>query len=206
MTPAGLEPAIPGSVGRCLIHWATGPVLLHAWLTHVCKSLTVFVYIHARTKSKAMNKKQHIMYADIHSAVESLNLSPIACVDIRQPNLLESEYGHTGIWTQGLPHAKRMWYHYTMCPVETCTDRSHLWNIVSHNIRANEKYDIYAHIDKSNILNVTKSKLRTANMCCIARPELISSQSIHSQLCESRREINPPRSMEDLGLGEDVNA
>ena len=29
MTPAGLEPAIPGSVGRCLIHWATGPVVLH---------------------------------------------------------------------------------------------------------------------------------------------------------------------------------
>ena len=26
MTPAGLEPAIPGPVGRCLIHWATGPV------------------------------------------------------------------------------------------------------------------------------------------------------------------------------------
>ena len=26
-------------------------------------------------------------------------------------------YGHTGIWTQGLPHAKRMWYHYTMCPL-----------------------------------------------------------------------------------------
>ena len=25
MTPAGLEPAIRGSVGRCLIHWATGP-------------------------------------------------------------------------------------------------------------------------------------------------------------------------------------
>ena len=25
MTPAGLEPAIPSSVGRCLIHWATGP-------------------------------------------------------------------------------------------------------------------------------------------------------------------------------------
>ena len=25
MTPAGLEPANPGSVGRCLIHWATGP-------------------------------------------------------------------------------------------------------------------------------------------------------------------------------------
>ena len=26
MTPVGLEPTIPGSVGRCLIHWATGPV------------------------------------------------------------------------------------------------------------------------------------------------------------------------------------
>ena len=25
MTLAGLEPAIPGSVGRCLIHWATRP-------------------------------------------------------------------------------------------------------------------------------------------------------------------------------------
>ena len=24
--------------------------------------------------------------------------------------------GHTGDWTQGLPHAKWMWYHYTMCP------------------------------------------------------------------------------------------
>ena len=40
MNPAGLEPAIPGSVGRCLIHWATGPYLksqmlntiLIAWL------------------------------------------------------------------------------------------------------------------------------------------------------------------------------
>ena len=27
VTPAGLEPAIPGSVGRCLIHWATGPIV-----------------------------------------------------------------------------------------------------------------------------------------------------------------------------------
>ena len=26
LTPARLEPAIPGSVGRCLIHWATGPI------------------------------------------------------------------------------------------------------------------------------------------------------------------------------------
>ena len=26
MTSAGLEPAIPSSVGRCLIHWATGPM------------------------------------------------------------------------------------------------------------------------------------------------------------------------------------
>jgi hypothetical protein len=27
MTPAGLEHAIPGSVGRCFIHWATGPMI-----------------------------------------------------------------------------------------------------------------------------------------------------------------------------------
>ena len=26
MNPVGLEPTIPGSVGRCLIHWATGPI------------------------------------------------------------------------------------------------------------------------------------------------------------------------------------
>ena len=26
MIPVGLEPTIPGSVGRCLIHWATGPL------------------------------------------------------------------------------------------------------------------------------------------------------------------------------------
>ena len=26
LTPVGLEPAIPGSVGRCLIHWATGTI------------------------------------------------------------------------------------------------------------------------------------------------------------------------------------
>ena len=31
MTPAGLEPAIPGSVGRCLIHWATGPMVCPTW-------------------------------------------------------------------------------------------------------------------------------------------------------------------------------
>ena len=32
MTPAGLEPAIPGSVGRCLIHWATGPLAIMSYL------------------------------------------------------------------------------------------------------------------------------------------------------------------------------
>ena len=29
LTPVGLEPTIPGSVGRCLIHWATGPLVEH---------------------------------------------------------------------------------------------------------------------------------------------------------------------------------
>ncbi len=34
MTLAGLEPAIPGSVGRCLIHWATKPDDLHSVCGH----------------------------------------------------------------------------------------------------------------------------------------------------------------------------
>jgi hypothetical protein len=36
MTPAGLEPAIPGSVGRCLIHWATGPLAICKGYWCVC--------------------------------------------------------------------------------------------------------------------------------------------------------------------------
>ena len=31
--------------------------------------------------------------------------------------LHESIYGRTGDLTQGLPHAKRVWYHYTTCPI-----------------------------------------------------------------------------------------
>ena len=31
-----------------------------------------------------------------------------------------SKHGHTGLWTQGLRHAKRMWCHYTMCPYRCC--------------------------------------------------------------------------------------
>ena len=30
------------------------------------------------------------------------------------------KYGHTGIWTQDLPHAMRMWCHCTMCPYRHC--------------------------------------------------------------------------------------
>ena len=33
-----------------------------------------------------------------------------------QHNMQHAVHGHTGDWAQGLPHAKRMWYHYTMCP------------------------------------------------------------------------------------------
>ena len=36
MTPAGLEPAIPDSVGRCLIHWATGPSVRFQNLKFTC--------------------------------------------------------------------------------------------------------------------------------------------------------------------------
>ena len=34
MTPVGLEPTIPGSVGRCLIHWATGPLSIVRCIWH----------------------------------------------------------------------------------------------------------------------------------------------------------------------------
>ena len=50
MTPVGLEPTIPGSVGRCLIHWATGPSsenLNANFLTHIrrCATLVRHVYL-----------------------------------------------------------------------------------------------------------------------------------------------------------------
>ena len=45
MTPAGLEPAIPGSAGRCLIHWATGPSA--SWASF---------QIQKRSKAKAKSK------------------------------------------------------------------------------------------------------------------------------------------------------
>ena len=45
MTPAGLEPAIPGSVGRCLIHWATGPLMVSlCWVAFVIVFGEYFVF------------------------------------------------------------------------------------------------------------------------------------------------------------------
>ena len=35
-------------------------------------------------------------------------------------------HGHTGDWTQGLPHAERVWYHYTNCPVNPDSNMSSL--------------------------------------------------------------------------------
>ena len=43
MTLAGLEPAIPGSVGRCLIHWATRPSVGLAPIFHIKASPQVAV-------------------------------------------------------------------------------------------------------------------------------------------------------------------
>ena len=45
MTPAGLKPAIPGSVGRCLIHWATVPLGLACATDHI----TVPIYCRHRS-------------------------------------------------------------------------------------------------------------------------------------------------------------
>ena len=41
MTPAGLEPAIPGSVGRCLIYWATVPLMVS-----MCRVACAVVALH----------------------------------------------------------------------------------------------------------------------------------------------------------------
>ena len=46
MTPAGLEPAIPGSVGQCLIHWATRPA-------HACRTAAARVESHRRAHTGA---------------------------------------------------------------------------------------------------------------------------------------------------------
>ena len=42
----------------------------------------------------------------------SFTFLQVVCVQLGQ----DTRLGHTGDWTQGLLHAKRMWYHYTMCP------------------------------------------------------------------------------------------
>ena len=48
MTPAGLEPAIPGSVDRCFFHWATGP-----W---VCKSRSIISSFQCKRLGPGSNK------------------------------------------------------------------------------------------------------------------------------------------------------
>ena len=67
MNPAGLEPAIPGSVGRCLIHWATGPhnynlvcaSLIFSSATDTMLVLVMLIRMLAvKTKSRVM---MHIM-------------------------------------------------------------------------------------------------------------------------------------------------
>ena len=50
MTPAGLEPAIPGSVGRCLIHWATGPLALR---------IRRDLFPNARTEARSIEHRSH---------------------------------------------------------------------------------------------------------------------------------------------------
>ena len=52
---------------------------------------------------------------------------PCDClVEVRPARFAEiAKSRHTGICTQGLPHAKRMWSHHTMCPITFC------WALVS---------------------------------------------------------------------------
>ena len=59
MTPAGLEPAIPGSVGRCLIHWATGPMRQEASpvLSTLLRELVFEVQISERWACRAADEE-----------------------------------------------------------------------------------------------------------------------------------------------------
>ena len=88
MTPAGLEPAIPGSVGRCLIHWATGPVgpCCCQQLTTCCSALQSF--------SLGENPFQTPGHQPKTSALSFVKLADKKCEgrEIRTPNLL--------IWSQ----------------------------------------------------------------------------------------------------------
>ena len=53
VTPVGLEPTTPGSVGRCLIHWATGPVD-----TCLGKSSIALPPVHAASTYRDMGGRQ----------------------------------------------------------------------------------------------------------------------------------------------------
>ena len=47
-----------------------------------------------------------------------------------EPNFDELKSGHAGIWAQGLPHAERVWYHYTTCPWKSMRKQSYWWDFL----------------------------------------------------------------------------
>jgi hypothetical protein len=59
MTPAGLEPAIPGSVGRCLIHWATGPIDNQSFIRKIDAPSHMGVLLHEATRSLHCDVRGH---------------------------------------------------------------------------------------------------------------------------------------------------
>ena len=88
MTPAGLEPAIPGSVGRCLIHWATGPVGSYPVTSYhisfvTCLCMIGFEIIHICTHG-FRGKVSDFYSEDSEDRMNHLAEQPMVDVDTQQ--------------------------------------------------------------------------------------------------------------------------
>jgi hypothetical protein len=92
---------------------------------HPCSDKRLIYFLDVETHAYS-NKERSINTTHIAIKCGFAFLLPIAKWSFSnlQRNHACFQYGHTGIWTQGLLRAKRMWYHYTMCPVTICGDRS----------------------------------------------------------------------------------
>ena len=110
-------------------------------------------------------------------------------------------HGHTGDWAQGLPHAKRMWYHYTMCPWVTAFIASEIAKHAAAGFHADslsQEGGIPAQIQST-----TKAELKAAAKCKSAKKEAVSvegaggrkksfsSQLACSMLCMDTLGIEP---------------
>ena len=88
MTLAGLEPAAPGSVGRCLLHWATGPLTMVQALKNGQRSRWAS---EARLAQSVERKALNLVVVDSSPTVGGF-AGPKAC-----PAALSFEMGSRGV-------------------------------------------------------------------------------------------------------------